>query len=135
MEDTYEKLLDRARLALPEKTLTYERFETPTIDSFIQGNKTFIRNYDAITQKIRRSPEILAKYLSRELAVPTTVQGGKLILNGKFYTKNLQDKLQNFVESAVICKECKKPDTKVVEKNGVKTLICEACGARSPIRL
>ena len=133
--ETYDKLLDRARAALPEKTQTFERFETPAIDSFLQGSKTIIRNFDAILQKMRRPPEMLAKYFSRELAVPVSVDGSKLVLNGKFYERNLRDKLQAFVDAAVVCKECKRPDTKIVDKDGMKTMVCEACGARAPVKL
>lgn len=133
--DDYEKLLDKARAALPEKTQSGERFETPGIESFLQGSKTIVRNFDAITQKVRRPPEMLVKYFSKELAIPAQLEGGKLVLNGKFYERNLKDKLQAFVDAAVICKECKRPDTKIVEKDGIKTLICEACGARAPVRL
>ena len=132
--DDYEKLLDRARAALPEKTQAFERFETPQIEAFQQGSKTIIRNFDAILQKIRRDPAILAKYFSKELAVPAVMEGNKLVLNGKFYERNLRDKLQAFVDAAVVCKECKRPDTKIVEKDGIKTMICEACGARSPVK-
>ncbi len=133
--DDYEKMLDRARAALPEKTLAFERFETPVIDSFLQGSKTIVRNFEVILQKVRRPPEILAKYFSKEMAVPTSIQSGRLVLNGKFYSRNLQDKLQAFVDAAVVCKECKRPDTKIVEKDGIKTLVCEACGARAPVRI
>ena len=121
--------------ALPEKTQAFERFETPAIESFQQGSKTIIKNFDAILQKVRRESPILVKYFSRELAVPATVEGGKLILNGKFYDRNLRDKLQAFVDAAVVCKECKRPDTKIHEKDGIKTMVCEACGARSPVKL
>lgn len=133
--DDYEKMLDRARAALPEKTLAFERFETPAVDSFVQGSKTLVRNFEIILQKIRRPPEMLARYFSKEMAVPASVQSGKLVLNGKFYARNLQDKLQAFVDAAVVCKECKRPDTKITEKDGVKTLVCEACGARAPVRI
>ena len=134
MED-YEKLLARARAALPEKTSAFERFETPPIESCIQGSKTIIKNFDAILQKVRRPAPMLEKYFSKELAVPATVQGNKLVLNGKFYDRNLKDKLQAFVDAAVICKECKRPDTKITERDGIKTLVCEACGARAPVKI
>lgn len=133
--DDYEKLLDRARAKLPEKTQTFERFETPAVDSFVQGSKTIVRNFEIILQKVRRPPEMLSKYFSKEMAVPVTVQAGKLVLNGKFYARNLQDKLQAFVDAAVVCKECKRPDTKITEKDGVRTLVCEACGARAPVKI
>ena len=134
MED-YEKLLERARAALPEKTAVFERFETPVIESMLQGSKTIIRNFDVILQKLRRPAPMLEKYFSKELAVPATMQSGKLVLNGKFYERNLKDKLQAFVDAAVICKECKRPDTKIIEKDGIKTLVCEACGARGPVKI
>jgi len=133
--DDYEAMLDRARAALPEKTLAFERFETPAVESFLQGSKTIIRNFDVILQKIRRPSEMLSKYFSKELAVPATLEGSKLVLHGKFYERNLRDKLTAFVEAAVVCRECKRPDTKIVEKDGIKTLICEACGARAPVKL
>jgi len=133
--DDYEAMLDRARAALPEKTLAFERFETPAVESFLQGSKTIIRNFDVILQKIRRPSEMLSKYFSKELAVPATLEGSKLVLHGKFYERNLRDKLAAFVEAAVVCRECKRPDTKIVEKDGIKTLICEACGARAPVKL
>lgn len=128
-------MLDRARAALPEKTLTFERFETPAIESFLQGNKTIVRNFDVILQKIRRPPEMLARYFSKELAIPASVEGSKLVLNGKFYDRNLKEKLQAFVDAAVVCKECKRPDTKITEREGIKTLVCEACGARAPVKI
>ncbi len=133
--DEYESMLDRARSVLPEKTLTFERFETPAIESFLQGNKTIIKNFEVILQKIRRPPEMLTKYFSKELAIPASIESGKLVLNGKFYERNLRDKLQSFVDAAVVCKECKRPDTKITERDGIKTLICEACGARSPVKI
>ncbi len=134
MED-YESMLDRARGALPEKTMAFERFETPAIESMLQGSKTIIRNFDVILQKIRRPPEMLSKYFSKELAIPATIEGSRLVLHGKFYERNLRDKFQAFVDAAVVCKECKRPDTKIVEKDGVKTLVCDACGARSPVKI
>ena len=131
----YEKLLDKAYSQLPEKATQTERFEMPFAETQLQGSKTLIRNFDMIASKIRREASLLAKYFSKELAVPATYSNGKLTLHGKFSERAVNEKLVNFVNSYVLCKECKKPDTKLIEEaHGVKTLICEACGARSPIR-
>ncbi len=133
--DSYEDLLKRARAALPEKTLTSERFEPPVPETMFQGSKTLIRNFDVICQKLRREPALLSKYLSKELAIPSTLDGGKLILHGKVYDRMINEKLGNFITSYVICRECKRPDTKLVDgAHGVRTLVCEACGARAPAK-
>ncbi|MFA5106300.1 MAG: translation initiation factor IF-2 subunit beta [Candidatus Micrarchaeia archaeon] len=131
----YEKLLDKAYSQLPEKATQTERFEMPYAESHLQGTKTIIRNIDVIASKIRRDGQLLSKYFSKELAVPATYANGKLTLHGKFSDRAINEKLTNFVNAYVLCKECKKPDTKLIEgAHGVKSLLCEACGARSPIR-
>ena len=132
---SYEEMLKRARAALPEKTLAFERFEPPTPEVQVQGAKTILRNFEVICTKVRREPSLLSKYLSKELAVPATIDGGKLILHGKVYERVLNEKLSNFISSYVVCKECKRPDTKLVDgTHGIRTLVCEACGARAPAR-
>jgi translation initiation factor 2 subunit 2 len=131
----YDKLLERAYSLLPDKAGSGVRFEMPVVESLTQGNKTIIKNFDEIVQKLRRTPEELMKYLSRELAVPMNREGAGLVLQGKFYDRVLNDKLKRYVESYVICKECKKADTKIVEvERGVKVIVCEACGARFSVR-
>jgi translation initiation factor 2 subunit 2 len=132
---SYEELLAQARKALPEKTQGAERFEPPVVESFMQGSKTEIRNFEVICQKIRRDKQLLLKYFAKEMAIPTTLDGSRLVLHGKFNERMLNEKLRNFIEAYVICKECKRPDTKIVDQSGFKTLICEACGARAPIKL
>lgn len=131
----YDNLLKRAYTRLPEKATTTARFEMPVVDSFNQGNKTIIKNFDTIVQKLRREPELLAKYFSKELAVPSSIDGGRLILQGKFYQENLNSRLSDFANKYVLCKECKKPDTNLKDvPPGITMVVCEACGARSPVK-
>ncbi|MBN2477900.1 translation initiation factor IF-2 subunit beta, partial [Candidatus Micrarchaeota archaeon] len=68
----YEKLLDNIYENLPEETGSGERFEFPEFDSFIEGNKTIITNFEAVANKLRREKQLLLKFLSRELATPIT---------------------------------------------------------------
>jgi translation initiation factor 2 subunit 2 len=132
----YDELLERAYASLPEKVGSGERFEMPVVESLTQGNKTIIKNFDEIVQKLRRNPGEIMKYLSRELAVPMSKEGAGLVLQGKFYDRVLNEKLRRYVATYVICKECKKADTKIVDvERGVKVIVCEACGARSPVRV
>lgn len=131
----YEKLLERGYAQIPAKTTSGERFEMPVVDSMIEGNKTIIKNFEFIADKLRRKPRLLAKFFAKELAAPTSLEGSRLTLQGKFTPKVLNDRLKLFVELYVLCKECGKPDTNIVEgEHGKKMLICEACGARAPVK-
>lgn len=134
MED-YDSLLDSAYAKLPKKAMEKARFVLPVADVFQQGNQTIIKNFEIIVQKLRRDPKDISKYMSKELAVPSSVSNKRLILFGKFNSRFVNEKLQDFVKRYVLCPECGKPDTKLIEpERGVKQLVCEACGARSTAR-
>ncbi len=132
----YEQLLDSIYKKLPEKAKgTGERFEMPKFEFFTEGNKTIVKNFKVVTDKIRRDPAFLAKYLSKELAVPVEIAGDRLILQRKLTGDMVNKKLEEFVSKYVICKECNRPDTHIEELgHRVRELVCEACGARKAIR-
>jgi len=130
----YEKMLDRLYLSLPEQALKRERFEMPTAESMIQGNKTIIKNLGAILKLIHRDEKHLLKFISKETATSSTISEGRLILIGKFSEKQVNDMIQNYTKQYVLCHECLRPDTKFIERQGVKAMKCEACGAITPIK-
>jgi translation initiation factor 2 subunit 2 len=134
--DDYEQLLDTLYKKLPEKAKgTGERFEMPKFEFFTEGNKTIIKNYKAVTDKIRRDPAFLSKYLSKELAVPVEAQGERLVLQRKLVGDMVNKKLEEFIVKYVICKECNRPDTHIEDLgHRVRNIVCEACGARKAIR-
>jgi len=133
MSEDYKKLLERAYSKLPEKTEASERFEIPIADILVQGNRTLIKNFDSIAGKLRREPKHIAKYLSKELAAPGIVDGARLVLNAKLSEKSINERIKDYVNIYVICKQCKRPDTKLVEEDRLPVMICEACGARSSV--
>ncbi len=134
-DSEYEKLLDDIYENLPEKVTKSERFEMPQFEFFAEGNKTIIKNFKTVADKIRREPEYVGKYLSKELAVPVGIQGERLILQRKIVGDILNKKLEEFITKYVICRQCNRPDTHVEELgHGMRQLVCEACGARATIR-
>src|SRR5208283_3597751 len=96
-QNDYDKLLDNIYAKLPEKTASTERFEMPRFDFFSEGNKTIIKNFKSVADKIRRDPAILSKYLSKELAVPVEIAGERLILQRKLIGDMVNTKLSDFV--------------------------------------
>lgn len=134
-EYNYDNLLENIYANLPEKVTKTERFEIPKFEFFTEGNKTIIKNFKAVIDKIRRDPSFLSKYLSKELAVPLEVQGERLILQRKLTGDIVNKKLEEFVLKYVMCKQCKRPDTHIQELgHGLRQLVCESCGARMAIR-
>jgi len=133
-DSDYEQLLDNIYENLPERTTSTERFEMPRFEYFVEGNKTIVKNFKMVSDKIRREPAMMIKFFTKELAVPAEQQGERLVLARKLTGDIVNKKLEDFVNKYVICKECKRPDTHIEDKGGYKALICESCGARTPIR-
>ncbi len=130
----YEKMLDRLYLSLPKQALTKERFEMPKVDAFLQGQKTMVKNFAPLAKTVRRENKELYRFFTKELAVPITVEGERLVINGKFFPNALQTIFERYVKEFVLCRECNRPDTHYEDRSGIRVLKCEACGAISSIK-
>ncbi len=130
----YEELLKKAKESLPEVQTSSERFEIPTVSGHIQGNKTVINNFGNIVKILGREQGQLLKYLQRELATPAVMDGPRLVLGRKINSDFINQKIVQFAKDFVICKECGKPDTKIIKEDRFLFLKCMACGAKHPLK-
>ena len=131
----YEKLLKRIEGNLSdEKKQTPTRFELPPVDIMWEGQKTFLRNFAEFPKILRRDPEKVLQYLSKEFAVPAERIGDKAMFIGKRDPDDFTRLFQIYVKDYLECPTCKSPDTKIVKENRITFLICEACGAKSTMK-
>jgi len=130
----YSSLLTRAREQLPEEVFKDVRFEIPSADSFVEGNRTIIKNFKDIAKFMERDAQEFAKYVMKELGTAGDIEGVRLILQGKFGWRMVNEKIQNYVNEYVLCPECGKPDTKIVKEGRIHFLKCTACGAMKPVK-
>ena len=67
----YENLLKRIQDKLGDtEKQTSARFELPIVDVMWEGQKTFLRNFSEFPKVLRRDPDKVLQYLSKEFAVP-----------------------------------------------------------------
>ena len=131
----YEKLLKRIEGNLSdEKKQTTTRFELPTVDVMWEGQKTFLRNFAEFPKILRRNPDKVLQYLSKEFAVPAERIGDKAMFIGRSDPDDFTRLIQIYVKDYLECPTCKSPDTKIVKENRITFLICEACGAKSTMK-
>jgi len=129
----YEEMLDRGRKKIPESLLKSERFEIPKVLGHIQGNKTVISNFYQIASALRREPEHLLKFILRELATPGELNKSILIFGRKLSAAMINEKIDQYAKTFVICRECKRPDTQLIKDKETTFLRCQACGAKYPV--
>jgi translation initiation factor 2 subunit 2 len=130
----YKAMLKKAKKELPQETEAVERFEIPKVRGHIQGNKTIISNFANIVDLIHRPAEHLLKFLQKELATPGEIKKATLILGTKVPASKINEKISKYITEYVLCKECNKPDTKIIKENNFSFIRCLACGAKHPIK-
>ncbi|TFG29334.1 translation initiation factor IF-2 subunit beta, partial [Candidatus Thorarchaeota archaeon] len=62
------------------------------------------------------------------------VEGSNAIFNGKFTEELVNEIVERYIDSYVICPVCTRPDTEIVKSDHAYYLQCSACGARTAIR-
>ena len=130
----YEDLLEKGIKELPKDSLKKERFEIPKAEGHIEGNKTIIANFVGIANTLRRDPDHLLKFLLRELAAPGQIKDKRLILGRKISSNQINEKVELYAKTFVICQECGKPDTQIYKEGRVNVIRCSACGARHSVK-
>ena len=131
----YEKLLKRIEKNLSKATQANDvRFELPPVYVMWEGQRTFFRNFAEYPKIMRRDPDKLLQYLSKEFAVPAERVGDSAIFVGKRDPDDFTRLLKIYVSDYIECPTCKSPDTKIEKEKRISFLICEACGAKSTIK-
>ena len=132
MED-YEKLLESAyEKVTPIKHS--ERFEVPNVQGHAEGTKTILTNLPQIASSLRREQEHILKFLLKELATSGKIKDNIVILQRKIPSSKINDKLQEYTNEFVLCRECKKPDTELTKQDRITFIHCLACGAKHSVR-
>jgi len=126
----YDELL--RKIMSSKKTTNGIRFTPPAVDIEQSGQRTTI-TLDKLANYINRPIDHLAKYLMHELTSSGQMEGGKLILAGRFSRNLINEKINGYINEYVICKQCKSPDTQLVKEEKNYFIKCMACGAEYPV--
>lgn len=130
----YEKLLKRIQDKVSKNKSETTRFELPLVDVMWEGQRTFLRNFSEFPKVLRRDPDKVLQYLSKEFAVPAERVGEKAIFIGKREPQDFTRLFEIYVKDYVGCPTCKSPDTRIEKEKRISFLICEACGAKSTLK-
>ena len=131
---SYEQLLDIAYEKVKvSKDNIGERFEVPKVKGHHLGSKTVISNFLFISSHLRRDPIHIMKFLTKELASQGEINNERLLLSRKLSSKEINNKIEKYVSSYVLCSNCKKPDTELSDENGRVIMRCLACGKKKEV--
>jgi len=132
--ENYEQMLEDAYGKIKQSDSSKGRFEIPKVEGHFAGKKTIITNFAQIASHIRRDPDHFQKFLLKSLAASGQREGDRLVLNMKVPSARINQKVQDYVNEFVICRECKKPDTELIRQDRITFVHCLACGAKHSVR-
>ena len=128
----YESLLESAYVEV-KPVEECGRFEIMKVKGHHEGTKTIVTNFLQVATCIRRASTHLMKFLNKELASSSEISGDRLILSRKLSSKEINEKIEKYVNLFVLCPKCKKPDPELVEEKRKTMLRCMACGDKYEI--
>jgi translation initiation factor 2 subunit 2 len=133
---SYDDLLARARSSLQKDTKgSASRLELPEPAVIWVGNKTIFRNFADFPKFLRRDPNRLLMYLAKELATAASIDGERAIFIGRKDKASFMQLMQRFMKEYVTCPVCGSPDTHLDKEKRIDFIVCEACGARSVVKV
>lgn len=126
----YDDLLDEAKEELPDIHKEEKRFRIPRIKGKYEGNKTIVKNFKNIADRLGRDPDHVLKYIQKELATPGEFRNKEVIFNSKVRKRKINNKLKEYTKKYVMCDECGKADTTLEKEDDFYIMKCQVCGAR-----
>lgn len=105
------------------------RYTMPALETSIQGRnkRTVLLNLFDIAEALGRITDEIIKYLSSRIGTSST----PCSIKGEHSTHTLQELLQDYIETYVICGVCKVPETYYKVKSHRIYLKCTACGGKT----
>ena len=128
----YDEMLEEAYKKVV-RTEVAERFEIPKVKGHHAGIRTIIDNFGQIVSHIRRDAGHFSKALAKSLASSLKIKGDRLILSRKLSSKDINQKIEDYVNEFILCSKCKKPDTELIEEKGKCFVHCLACGNKREV--
>lgn len=111
------------------------RYKMPRLETQVQGKskRTVLLNLFDISKALDRDTDEIVKYLGCRLGVSTT----PCSIKGEHAATTLQNVLQDYIESYILCRNCNSPETRYKlkrhQEHKLLCLRCAACGAVEPI--
>ena len=91
-------------------------------------------NFKDMAEKLNRDPQHLARFIFKESGKPGSLEGERLIIQGRLMNEEFRRLIELYVKEFVKCPICGGLDTRIVSEKRLRFLVCEICGAKSSVR-
>ncbi len=117
----------------------FYRYKMHEVECVFERNKTLFVNVAVVAKDLARPVDQLIKYIGYDLGTKSQIErdSGQGSFAGKHSTTVIQNSLNSYIESFVLCPKCNNPETEIIiegkKKHQILLLSCKACGAVTQI--
>lgn len=98
------------------------------------NKRTFISNFKEICKSLNRNIDEVKIYFEKELATTVTInQDGGLVITGLYKQNGVMKVMESYIQTYVICKECKAYNTDMVKENRITFMKCNICYSKKAL--
>lgn len=134
-KEGYIKILDEVMSKLPQTIgKVGDRLIVLNPEILHESRRTIVTNFKDIAEKLNRKPQHLARFIFKESGKPGSLEGERLIIQGRLMNEEFRRLIELYVREFVKCPICGGLDTKIVSEKRLRFLVCEICGAKSSVR-
>jgi len=113
-----------------------KNYKIPPPQCFRDGNKkTIFANLLETSKRLKRNEEHVIQFLLAEMGTTGSVDGNKrLVIKGKFSSKQIENILRRYIQEYVSCKTCRSLNTEIAKgENRLWYITCQSCGSRRTV--
>uniref|UniRef100_A0A6B2LGX1 Translation initiation factor IF2/IF5 domain-containing protein n=1 Tax=Arcella intermedia TaxID=1963864 RepID=A0A6B2LGX1_9EUKA len=132
---TYAELLKRIYDLLNIKGDTERVGIDPPEVGRIGSRKIGWTNFAANCNQISRKTKHVQAFVLTELGTDGSIGAdGKLVIRGRYGSKQLENLLRKYILEYVMCKSCKQVNTELQKENRLTFVVCNSCGSRTSVQ-
>ncbi len=134
-KDGYLKILEDVMSKVPQTIgKVGDRLVVLNPEILHESRRTIIMNFKDMAEKLNRDPQHLARFIFKESGKPGSLEGERLIIQGRLMNEEFRRLIELYVKEFVKCPICGGLDTRIVSEKRLRFLVCEICGAKSSVR-
>ncbi len=134
-KDGYLKILEDVMSRVPQTIgKVGDRLVVLNPEILHESRRTIIMNFKDMAEKLNREPQHLARFIFKESGKPGSLEGERLIIQGRLTNEEFRRLIELYVKEFVKCPICGGLDTRIISEKRLRFLVCEICGAKSSVR-
>ncbi|MEM2236914.1 MAG: hypothetical protein QXR26_01215 [Candidatus Caldarchaeum sp.] len=134
-KEFYMKLLDNVMLKVSRQNSAAGDRMLELKPNLVHDSKnTILTNLGQIAKTLNRESAHFARFLLKETGRAGSISDDKLLIQGKMNVEETRRLIDLYIKEFVRCPVCNGIDTRIVSEKRFRFLVCDACGAKNPVR-